>query len=155
MKIYKPASWLVSINTYQWNSNLTPVILKTFWSTYSRWEWTGNVILGGSESLAGTWVISFQVGIGSLGGTVFFQKNTCGTLYPSANYGFVINNFQNVSKYMDLILLYSLCTRTSITTNLGKDQSKIISTSWYWYVINGRKRYQRWNMSLYSSICKS
>ena len=63
--------------------NLTPVILKTFWSIYSRWEWTGNLILGRSESFAGTSEISFQVGIGSSGATVF----SGGTLYPSANYG--------------------------------------------------------------------
>ena len=57
--------------------NLTPVILKTFWSIYSRWEWTGNLILGESESFAGTWVMSFQMGIGCLGGTVFFQVGLC------------------------------------------------------------------------------
>ena len=42
--------------------NLTPVILKTFWSIYSTWEWTENLILGGSEAFTG------------------------GTLYSSANY---------------------------------------------------------------------
>ena len=56
--------------------NLTPVILKTFWSIYWRWEWTGNLISGGSESFVGTYM-SFQVGIGSLGGTGFFQVELC------------------------------------------------------------------------------
>ena len=31
--------------------------------------------------------MSFQVGIGSLGGTVFFSR---GTLYPSVNYGVLL-----------------------------------------------------------------
>ena len=57
--------------------NLTPVILKTFWSIYWRWEWTGNLISGGSESFVGTYVMSFQVGIGSRGGTGFFQVGLC------------------------------------------------------------------------------
>ena len=34
--------------------NLTPVILKTFWSIYLRLELTENLIIGGSESFAGT-----------------------------------------------------------------------------------------------------
>ena len=57
--------------------NLTPVILKTFSSIYSRWEGTGNLILGRSESFAGTYVMSFQVDIGSLGGTVFLNVGLC------------------------------------------------------------------------------
>ena len=40
---------------------------------YSRWKSTGNLIFGGSESLLGTYVMSYQVGIGSFGGTVFLQ----------------------------------------------------------------------------------
>ena len=35
------------------------------------------VILVGSESFPGTQVISFQVEIGSLSGTVFFQMGLC------------------------------------------------------------------------------
>ena len=69
--------------------NLTPVILKTFWSIYSRWEWTGNLILGGTESFAGTSVMPFQVRIGSLGGTLFFQVGLCAplrTIYPYCLY---------------------------------------------------------------------
>ena len=53
--------------------NLTPVILKTFCSIYLRWESTRNLILGGSEIFAGTYVMSFQVGIGSLGWILFFR----------------------------------------------------------------------------------
>ena len=34
--------------------NLTPVILKNFWSINSRWEWTENLILGEPESFAET-----------------------------------------------------------------------------------------------------
>ena len=70
--------------------NLTPVILKTFWSIYSRWQWTENLILDGTDIFAGTWVRSFQVEIGLLGGTVF----PTGTLYPSTNYmTFIIANW--------------------------------------------------------------
>ena len=50
--------------------NLTSVILKTFWSIHSRLKWTGNLVLGGTEGFAGT-LMSFQMGIGSLGRTVF------------------------------------------------------------------------------------
>ena len=53
--------------------NLTPVILKTFCSIHSRWEWTENLILDGSEDFTRTWVMSFQMGIGSLDETVFFR----------------------------------------------------------------------------------
>ena len=42
--------------------------------------------LGRTESLAGASVMSFQEGIGSLGGTVY----SGGTLHPSANYKMVI-----------------------------------------------------------------
>ena len=48
---------------------------------YSRWKLTENLILGRTESFAGTEVMSFQVGIVSLGGTVF----PGGTLHLSAN----------------------------------------------------------------------
>ena len=52
--------------------NLTSVTLNTFWSTYLRWEWTGNSILGRTESFAETLRLrlrlrlllrSFQVGL--------------------------------------------------------------------------------------------
>ena len=72
--------------------NLSPVILKTFSSIYSRSKWTENLILGGSESFAWTYIMTFQVGIGSLGGTVF----SGGTLCHSANYGML--NFFKVRK---------------------------------------------------------
>ena len=52
--------------------NVDPIILKTFWSIYSRWERTENLILGRTDSSAATSVMSFQMGIDSLGGT-FFQ----------------------------------------------------------------------------------
>ena len=52
--------------------NVDPIILKTFWSKYSRWERTENLILGRTDSSAATSVMSFQMGIDSLGGT-FFQ----------------------------------------------------------------------------------
>ena len=52
--------------------NVDPVILKTFWSIYSRWEWTENLILGRTDSSSATSVMSFQMEIDSLGGT-FFQ----------------------------------------------------------------------------------
>ena len=38
---------------------------------------------------------------------------------------------------------------------LKKDWNKIIFIKWYWYVINGWKRYQRKNMSCGLSIYKS
>ena len=56
MRIYQPVSWLVSINTYQWKSCLLLTWLQSswkLWSICSRWKWTGNLILGGSESLLG------------------------------------------------------------------------------------------------------
>ena len=52
--------------------NVDPIILKTFWSIYSRWERTENLILGRTDSSAATSIMSFQMGIDSLGGT-FFQ----------------------------------------------------------------------------------
>ena len=60
--------------------NLNLLILKTLWSVYLRWNI--NLILGGTECFAGTYVMSLQVGIGSLVGTVFPGE----TLYPSGNY---------------------------------------------------------------------
>ena len=52
--------------------NVDPIIWKTFWSKYSRWERTENLILGRTDSSAATSVMSFQMGIDYLGGT-FFQ----------------------------------------------------------------------------------
>ena len=53
--------------------NLNPVILETIWSMYLKCKWPENLYLGGTESFAGTSVMSFQVGIGSLGGNLFLQ----------------------------------------------------------------------------------
>ena len=61
--------------------NLTPVILKTFWNIYLWWEWTRNLIFWQVSKFC-WYLITFQVGIVCLGGTVF----SGGTLYPSANY---------------------------------------------------------------------
>ena len=36
-----------------------------------------------------------------------------------------------------------------------KRQSKIRFFNWYWYHINSRKRYSRWNMSCWLTICES
>ena len=80
--------------------NLTPVILKTFSSIYSRSKWTGNLILGGSESFAWTCIMTFQVGIGYLGGTV----NSGGTLYHSAIYG--MQNFFKVKHKNPFLTLH-------------------------------------------------
>ena len=56
------------------------------------------MILGRSESFAGTEVMLFQVGIGSLGGTVF----SGGTYYPSANYGLkILANKEILEKSQD------------------------------------------------------
>ena len=60
----------------------------------------------------------------------------------------------NASKYMNLILLIFFCTAISIARSLKKDKSTIRTIKRHLY-INGRKRYQRWNISYYSSICKS
>ena len=68
-------------------SESLPTVNLTLWSVYLKWKWTGNLTLGESQSFAGTLVMSFQVGIGSLSGTVFFSG---GTLYPSANYDFYL-----------------------------------------------------------------
>ena len=80
--------------------NLTPVILKTFSSIYSRSKWTGNLILGGSESFAWTGTMTFQVGNGNLGGTV----NSGGTLYHSAIYGML--NFLKVKHKNPFLTLH-------------------------------------------------
>ena len=45
--------------------------------------------------------------------------------------------------------------RISMASSLKKQQSKIRPFNWYWYVINGRKMYQIWNMSRYLSMCES
>ena len=52
-------------------ASLTLVILKTFWSIYSRWQWTRNLILDGTEIFASTEVMLFQMGIEFLGGIFF------------------------------------------------------------------------------------
>ena len=64
--------------------NSNPVMLtglQSFWKTFWRIdlgkEWTGNLILGGTEIFCGTYMMSFLVGIGSLGGTLFFQVGLC------------------------------------------------------------------------------
>ena len=62
--------------------NLTPVILKTFWSIYSRWQWAEKFDFRWDWHFSGTWVRSVQVEIGLLGGSVF----PTGTFYPSTNY---------------------------------------------------------------------
>ena len=62
--------------------NFNPVILKTIWSMYLKCKWPGNLHLGGIESFAGTSVMSFQVGIGSIGGNLFLQVGLC-TLLPT------------------------------------------------------------------------
>ena len=40
-------------------------------------------------------------------------------------------------------------------TCLKKERSKIRSIKRYRYVIDGRKSYERWNVSCYSSVCES
>ena len=40
--------------------------------------------------------------------------------------------------------LFSYCTTISMASSLKKDQSKMRFFNWYWFVINGKKRYQRW-----------
>ena len=75
------------------NVNLTPVILRTFWGIYSRRERTRNLILGRSESFAETYMMSFQVGARSLGGTGFFQLGLCTPLRTMLNVsGYILSN---------------------------------------------------------------
>ena len=83
MRIYKPVGWLASvpISKSLYIVDLTPVIFKTFWSIYSRWEWTRNLILSGSESFAGTLELIFHMKIDFLGGTVIFQVGLCTPLW--------------------------------------------------------------------------
>ena len=52
-------------------------------------------------------------------------------------------------KYMGLILLISFCKQISMGSSLRKHKNKIIFFCWYQCFINGRKRYQRRNMSCY------
>ena len=60
----------------------------------------------------------------------------------------VFNDFPNI--YLKIYELWScsfaFCTRVSMESILKINQSKIRSMNWYRYVINGRKRYQRWNI---------
>ena len=62
--------------------SLTPVILKSFWSIYSRWEWTGNLLYRLNWKFS--WDLNNSISGGNwlFGGTVF----SGGTLHPSANY---------------------------------------------------------------------
>ena len=56
------------------------------------------MILGETERFAWTNVISFQVGIGFLGGTVFFQVGLCTPLRTMiCRYGIIKMDFENTA----------------------------------------------------------
>ena len=56
------------------------------------------MILGRTERFAGTNVISFQVGIGFLGGNVFFQMGLCTLLRTMiCRYGIIKMDFENTA----------------------------------------------------------
>ena len=87
---------------------LTPVILETFWSIYSRWEWTGNLILLRTENFCldlsnGNWLFS-------------------GTLSPSANYlfrlicPFEVEEFVTMKRCL-LNTLLSICSYIKCNKN--------------------------------------
>ena len=48
---------------------------------------------------------------------------------------------------------FLLVSRLAWKAALKKVKVKLDIFNWYQYVINGRKMYKRWNISLYLSIC--
>ena len=91
--------------------------LQSFWKpieVYIR-DGSGQEIwfLGRSESFAGTYVMSFQVGIGSLGGTVFFQVGLCTplrTMPCKTNFNESIKNLEHNQVNLSLCLwLWFVC----------------------------------------------
>ena len=73
----------------------------------------------------------------------------------------VVENFQNTSLEMHeldpahFLSSPGLAWQAFLNINKIKYQNKIRASNCYSHVISGRKIYQRWNMSCYSSICKS
>ena len=71
-------------------------------------------------------------------------------LYVQSNTLLSADVFENFQKmYLEIYELGPgrYCTWISMVSSLKKDQSKMRSFTWYRYVINDRKRDQRWGMS--------
>ena len=67
----------------------------------------------------------------------------------------VFKNFRNMCRQIyELDPTNFFLHQISMTSSLKKDQIKIRSFNRYGYVFDGRKMYQMWNMSCYSSINK-
>ena len=116
--------------------SLTPVILKSFWSIYSRWEWTGNLLYRLNWKFS--WDLNNSISGGNwlFGGTVF----SGGTFYPSANYVIFIMAYwyrrpysgtQKKKIYISLHWNFPFHAVSSIKTNKNLFWSKKIYLSYF------------------------
>ena len=118
--------------------NLTPVILKLFEAYIQDGS---EMILGGSESFAGTLVMSWHVGIGSLGRTVFFQVGLC---TPLRTMSFI----QSIMSY-DFFETHLICHCSYCYILIIRPSKKVFLAS-----LSARKRQKTLDAKIFQSIIK-
>ena len=74
---------------------------------------------------------------------MFGATNICWLMY--------FGTFKICLKINVVKLSHSFCTRNRMASSHKKDKSRVRTTDWNWYVTNGRKKLQKWNMPCYSS----
>ena len=128
---------------------------------YIRDGWIGN-FLGGSESFAATQVMSFQVGIGSLGVTMFFKVGLCTTLRTMGTLTFIwywqklfaTCDVKSNSEFLDSNGIWThnhlVCKRTlDHLGKLGKWLNVHLRSRWLWVQVLLQSQGVSWHSSNY------